>query len=80
MFQRDGNALLFAVGTIFTATLKNALLENVHPSSNLMTDEAVLYKKIGKNFASHKTVNHANYESARGNVTTNRIEGFFGLF
>jgi hypothetical protein len=45
-----------------------------------MTDESVAYQKVGKKFASHETVVHSNDEYVRGNVTTNTIEGFFGLF
>jgi hypothetical protein len=38
-----------------------------------------LYIKIGKEFASHETVNHADGEYARGDVTTNTVEGYFGI-
>jgi hypothetical protein len=31
-------------------------------------------------FASHETVNHAKGEYARGDVTTNTVEGYFSLF
>jgi hypothetical protein len=48
--------------------------------SRLHTDESVLYPSIGKAFASHETVNHGAREYARGDVTTNTAEGFFGLF
>ena len=44
-----------------------------------MTDELTAYKKIGKNFASHETVIHSNYEYVRGDVYTNTVEGFFSL-
>jgi hypothetical protein len=42
-------------------------------------DSAGLYDKIGKGFASHETVNHAKGEYARGDVTTNTVEGYFGI-
>lgn len=45
-----------------------------------MTDEASIYKTVGKEFASHQTVNHSKYEYARGEASTNTIEGFFSIF
>ena len=44
-----------------------------------MTDGAMLYDKIGKGFGSHETVNHYLGEYVRGDVTTNTVEGFFGI-
>jgi transposase-like protein len=79
LVQRDGNVRSFVVASVSASTLKDVLLENVHPSSHLMTDELFSYKKIGKKFASHETVVHSNYEYVRGHVTTNAVEGFFGL-
>ena len=44
-----------------------------------MTDQATMYKKMGAGFKSHETVNHAAKEYARGDVTTNTVEGYFGI-
>ena len=48
------------------------------------TDEAQHYKAIGKKFAAHSAVNHSEEEYARHEgettVTTNTVEGFFGIF
>lgn len=60
--------------------IKDALARNVAPEAVLHTDESNFYKAIGKCFADHQTVNHADGEYARGNVTTNSIEGFFSVF
>jgi hypothetical protein len=50
----------------------------------LNTDEAQHYKAIGKNFAVHDAVNHSEEEYVRRAegklVTTNTVEGFFGIF
>ena len=48
--------------------------------SRLHTDESNLYPAIGTEFAKHETVNHGAKEYARGEVTTNSVEGFFGVF
>jgi hypothetical protein len=45
-----------------------------------MTDELNVYDGLDKHFASHETVNHSRKEYVRGDVTTNTIEGFFGIF
>ncbi|MBX7152535.1 IS1595 family transposase [bacterium] len=79
LLQRGGKVRSFVVSTVTAATLKEVLNENINPKSHLMTDELESYKKIGKGFASHQTVKHSAYEYSRGNVTTNTVEGFFGL-
>ena len=48
--------------------------------TRLMTDEAVQYDDASKDFQSHETVNHSIKEYARGEVTTNTVEGFFSIF
>jgi hypothetical protein len=48
--------------------------------SRLHTDESRLYPVVGKEFAKHETVNHSAKEYARGDVNTNSVEGFFGVF
>jgi hypothetical protein len=45
-----------------------------------MTDEHKKFRNIGKQFASHETVNHGRKEYARGIVNTNTIEGVFSIF
>ena len=79
LVQRNGEVRSFAVPTVSAQTLREALLENVSTSSHIMTDELPAYKKIGKQLASHETVVHSAYEYVRGDVSTNSVEGFFGL-
>jgi hypothetical protein len=45
-----------------------------------MTDDHKKFRKIGKQFVSHETVNHFEKEYARGDVTTNTVEGVFSIF
>lgn len=48
--------------------------------SRLITDEARQYVKVGRTFAGgHASVNHRAGEYARGEVTTNTIEGVFAI-
>ena len=53
---------------------------NVAKEARLMTDEARMYWKVGTEFASHERVFHGIGEYARGDVTTNTVEGFFSIF
>jgi len=66
------------VPTVTADSLKPILHGQIAETARLMTDSAGMYKKIGKHFASHETVDHATKEYARGDVTTNTVEGFFG--
>lgn len=45
-----------------------------------MTDEAQHYKTVGREYASHEAVDHSEKEYARGDVTTNTVEGYFFIF
>jgi hypothetical protein len=54
------------------------LLDNVDPQAKLYTDDANMYRGIGRKFpGGHETVNHSIKEYARGDVNTNSIESFF---
>jgi len=55
-------------------------LKHVSPDANLVTDESTMYRKVGKAFASHETVNHSIKEWKRGNAHTNTIESYFSVF
>ena len=45
-----------------------------------MTDEARHYKAVGREFASHESVNHGEEEYGRGVVHTNTVEGYYSVF
>lgn len=62
------------------AQIKKTLEENVSPEAVLMTDQHKMYRKLGKAFADHQTVNHSIKEYARGEAHTNTIEGVFSVF
>jgi transposase-like protein len=60
--------------------IQGIVLDNLSREARLMTDEHVMYRRIGREFAEHGAVNHYNKEYARGDVTTNTIEGAFSIF
>jgi transposase-like protein len=60
--------------------VKKAFRTHMDASANLMTDEHKMFRNIGKQFASHQTINHGAKEYARGEVSTNVVEGVFSIF
>jgi len=82
LVERRGEARAIAMtGKPVTAkNVREVLVKHASRKSRLHTDESRLYPAVGREFASHETVNHAANEYARGDVTTNSVEGFFGVF
>jgi transposase-like protein len=81
LVERGGNVRSFHVdGNVNAKTVSDILFTNVKRDTALHTDESRLYTILGKEFASHQTVNHGAKEYARGNVHTNTIEGYFSIF
>lgn len=62
------------------AAVQTIVLENLSREARLMTDEHIMYRKIGREFAEHPAVHHYNKEYVRGDVTTNTVEGAFSIF
>src|SRR6185312_3474087 len=60
--------------------IQGIVLANLSREARLMTDEHVMYRRIGREFAEHASVMHYNKEYVRGDVTTNTIEGAFSIF
>lgn len=86
LVERGGEARAVAMtGKPVTAkNVRDVLVKHADRKSVLHTDESTLYPAIGPEFAKHETVHHASGEYARGKgaeqVTTNNVEGFFGVF
>jgi hypothetical protein len=80
LVERGGRARSVKVEDLTSDTLRTHLVTNISRESRLHTDEAQHYKSIGREFATHERVNHSDKEYARGDVTTNTVEGFFSIF
>jgi transposase-like protein len=80
LVERGGRARSVHVPHLTANTVRKVLVQNVIRKSDLMSDSANVYGSVGREFASHETVNHSIYEFARGIVHTNTIEGFFSIF
>jgi transposase-like protein len=78
--REAGQVRSFHVPAADAETVARIVRENVHKESRLHTDESRLYTVVGQEFAAHETVHHGSREYARGDVTTNTVEGYFGIF
>jgi transposase-like protein len=78
--RATGQARSTVMTHINSKTVGEIVSKNVAREARLMTDEASVYRQIGKTLASHEAVNHKAEEYVRGDVTTNRAEGYFSVF
>ena len=83
LMERGGNVRSFQLERISAPQLKPILKEFIDPQTKLITDEAGVYIKVGREFAAHHAVKHYQKEYVRmegkTKVTTNTVESFFAL-
>jgi transposase-like protein len=81
LIERDGRAKSFHVANVTAKTVRPIIVTNANRASSLMTDESLIYPKIGEEFANHHTVNHSANEYARlgGYAHCNTAESFFSI-
>ncbi len=77
MLERKGEVRTAVLNTASTKLLGESIRKHVVPGSNLITDEASGYIKVGREYA-HKVINHAE-AYVQGNVHTNSIENYWSL-
>lgn len=80
LVERGGKAKSVHVERVNARNVRDVLVRNADRKSALMTDDSHFYKPVGKEFASHESVNHSEEEYVRGLAHTNTIEGFFSIF
>ena len=80
LVERGGKVRSFHIDDVNANSLRKVLVTQVDRKSALMTDDSHLYKPVGKEFASHESVNHSEEEYVRGLAHTNTIEGYFSIF
>lgn len=78
--RNTGRSRLFHVDKASGANIQPIVLDNLSREARLMTDEAMMYRRIGREFAEHAAVHHYSKEYVRGDVTTNTVEGAFSIF
>jgi transposase-like protein len=81
LVERGGSARSFHVDSTSVAQIVPILRTNIRRESRLMTDEALQYTKVGKEFAEHGRVLHAEEEYVKpGGIHTNTVEGYYSIF
>src|SRR5258708_6534909 len=81
LVERDGKVRSRHVPDVTAKTLREAIVTQVDRKSYMMTNEAKVYTKTGKEFAGHGTVNHSIEEYVRGGFWhTNTVESYFATF
>jgi transposase-like protein len=84
LVERGGEVRTFHVERANVETVKEVLFRNIDRKSTLYTDQAGIYKKPGKDFDAHRSVNHSQDEYVRYengvSVHTNTIENVFSVF
>jgi transposase-like protein len=80
LVERGGQVRPKVIADVTAATLQTEIMRSVDRRARIMTDEHVSYQGVGKHFdGGHETVKHSAYKYARGDVTTNTVEGFFSI-
>jgi ISXO2-like transposase domain len=80
LVEREGSARSFHINSTTLNEISKIVLDNVKQETIINTDEGVWYKQLGAHFLSHDTVNHSREEYARGDITTNTVEGYYSIF
>jgi transposase-like protein len=80
LVERGGSARSFHIDSTSIADIAPILRANISRESRLMTDDARHYNEIGREYASHESVNHTAKEYVRGDITTNTVEGYYSVF
>jgi transposase-like protein len=80
LVERGGKVRSPHVPDVGGATLREAIVTQVDRASYLMTDDAMQYITIGREFAGHGTVNHSVEEYVGAYFWhTNTAEGYFSI-
>ena len=80
LVERGGKVRTFHIQSATRHDVHKIIVKHVSRKSDLHSDEAGIYKELGKEFSAHKTVNHSQDEYVRGNVHTNTVEGVWSVF
>jgi hypothetical protein len=81
LVERGGKVRARHVPDVTAKTIRDVLVTQASRKSVLNTDESLTYYWLGREFASHGSVNHSKseYVSKDGKTTTNSAEAFFSL-
>jgi transposase-like protein len=78
LVERGGEARSFRMASVTAESLGGAIRRHVAREAHLRTDAFASYKRVGREYASHLTVDH-NFEYVRGDAHTNTAENYFSI-
>ncbi|HLX31815.1 MAG TPA: IS1595 family transposase [Gaiellaceae bacterium] len=78
LVERGGQARSFRMANVTGDSLGSAIRQHVAREAHLRTDSFSSYKKVGREYATHLTVDH-NIEYVRGDAHTNTAENYFSI-
>lgn len=79
--ERGGRVRPKVVKSRGTLDVEGPIFQHVLPSSMIFTDEWLGYTyRVGEHFAGHRRIRHEDRIYVQGDVHTQTVEGFFGLF
>jgi transposase-like protein len=81
--RESGQSKWFKIDEAKAADIHPIVLNNISREARLMTDEAKMYRKIGREFKEHGTTTHAAkryVDLSDRTIHTNTVEGAFSIF
>lgn len=79
LIERGGELRAQKVDLVSGKNLEEIIRQNVDPSSHIITDGFLAFNDLGREFASHETVNHGKREYISGEVHVNLAKNWFSL-
>ena len=81
--RESGQSRWFHIDSAKFSNIQPIVLDNISREARLMTDEARVYKPVGKQFAEHGTTLHGGHvyvDPTDRTIHTNTVEGAFSIF
>ena len=81
--RESGQSRWFHVQSAKFSNIQPIVLDNISREARLMTDEARVYKPVGRQFAEHGTTLHGGHvyvDPTDRSIHTNTVEGAFSIF
>jgi transposase-like protein len=80
LVERGGSARSFHTAGHSVGSIVPIVRQNIRRESRLMTDQALHYRALGREFAEHGRVEHSKGEYVRGDIHSNTVENYYSIF
>jgi transposase-like protein len=79
LVERGGRVRAFPIERVTGENIQRIMRREVSLDAHVMTDELHAYDGCSMGFRQHSTIKHSDGSYVRGEISTNTVEGFFGL-